>query len=50
MIAAIVPSPFTTDAGNNWEGFPWSAVGDRSEVVVPMALWSFRDSCPGSDV
>lgn len=50
MITAIVPSPFATDPGNNWEGFPWAAVGNRSEVVVPMALWSFRDSCPGPDV
>ncbi len=50
MVAAIVPSPFGTDPGNNWEGFPWAAVGDRSEVVVPMALWSFRDSCAGPKV
>jgi hypothetical protein len=50
MLAAIVPSPFATDPGNNWEGFPWSAVGRRSDVVVPMALWSFRDSCPGTEV
>jgi hypothetical protein len=50
MIVAIVPSPFATDPGNNWEGFPWAAVGDRSDAVVPMALWSFRDNCPGPDV
>jgi hypothetical protein len=50
MIAAIVPSPFATAAGNNWEGFPWAAVGASSDVVVPMALWSFRDSCPGTQV
>jgi hypothetical protein len=42
MIGAIVPSPFATDPGNNWAGFPWAAVGQRSDVVVPMALWSFR--------
>ena len=41
-IAAIVPTPFTTNAGNNWAGFPWSGIGPNSEVVVPMALWSFR--------
>jgi hypothetical protein len=50
MTAAIVPSPFATDPGNNWQGFPWAAVGARSDVVVPMALWSFRDNCPGADV
>ena len=50
VISAIVPSPFATDTGNNWEGFPWSAVGATSDVVIPMALWSFRDACPGADV
>ena len=43
-IGAIVPTPFTTNAGNNWEGFPWSGIGPNSEVVVPMALWSFRSN------
>ncbi|MCO1656342.1 hypothetical protein [Pseudonocardia humida] len=42
MVVAIVPAPFTTDPGNNWAGFPWTAVGERSEVVLPMALWSYR--------
>lgn len=42
VIGAIVPSPYATDPGNNWEGFPWAGVGRNSEVVVPMALWSFR--------
>jgi hypothetical protein len=50
MIGAIVPSPFATDPGNNWEGFPWASVGPLSDVVIPMALWSFRDACPGPDV
>ena len=39
---AIVPTPFTTNAGNNWAGFPWSGIGPNSEVVVPMTLWTFR--------
>jgi hypothetical protein len=47
-IGAIVPSPFTTDPGNNWAGFPWAAVGQQSEVVLPMALWSFRQNGDGS--
>lgn len=42
VVAAIVPSPFNTEPGNNWEGFPWAGVGAHSEVVVPMALWTFR--------
>jgi hypothetical protein len=49
-IASIVPSPFTTEPGNNWAGFPWAAVGRRSEVVIPMNLWSFRDGCAGPEV
>lgn len=50
VVASIVPSPFTTEPGNNWAGFPWAAVGARSEVVIPMNLWSFRDGCAGPDV
>ena len=49
-VASIVPSPFTTEPGNNWEGFPWASVGARSEVVIPMALWSLRDGCAGPRV
>jgi hypothetical protein len=44
VMAAIVPSPFATDPGNNWRGFPWTGVGASSDVVMPMALWSFRDN------
>lgn len=44
VVAAIVPSPFGTDPGNRWEGFPWTGVGANAEVVVPMVLWSFRGS------
>lgn len=50
MIAAIVPPPFATTPGTNWDGLPWAAIGSRSEVIVPMTLWSFRDNCPGPDV
>ena len=48
VVAAIVPSPYTTDPGNNWEGFPWSGIGPNSEVVVPMALWSKRQNADGT--
>jgi hypothetical protein len=48
--AAIVPTPFTTNAGNRWEGFPWSGIGPNSEVVVPMVLWTFRSSLSATGV
>jgi hypothetical protein len=48
MIAAIVPSPHATDPGNRWVGFPWASVGRNSDVMVPMALWSFRANPDGS--
>ena len=48
MVGAIVPSPFATDPGSRWVGFPWAAVGGRSEVVIPMALWSFRSNPDGT--
>jgi hypothetical protein len=48
MIAAIVPSPFATDPGNRWAGFPWASIGANSDVVVPMALWSFRSNPDGT--
>lgn len=44
VVGAIVPSPYATDPGSGWPGFPWAAVGQRSEVVVPMALWSYRSN------
>jgi hypothetical protein len=48
LIGAIVPSPYATDPGNNWEGFPWPGIGPNSEVTVPMALWSFRRNANGT--
>jgi hypothetical protein len=48
MMVSIVPAPFTTDPGNNWAGFPWAAMGARSDVVIPMALWTFRQNADGS--
>ena len=47
-VGAIVPSPFATDPGNRWAGFPWASVGRNSDVVVPMALWSFRSNSDGT--
>jgi hypothetical protein len=48
MMTAIVPSPFATDPGNRWQGFPWASIGANSDLVVPMALWSFRSNPDGS--
>jgi len=48
MMVAIVPSPFGTDPGNRWAGFPWAGVGANSDVVIPMALWSFRLNSNGT--
>jgi hypothetical protein len=48
VVGAIVPSPYATDPGNNWEGFPWAGIGPNSEVTVPMALWSFRRNPDGT--
>jgi hypothetical protein len=48
MIAAIPPSPFATQPGNRWEGFPWSGMAGQSDVVVPMILWSFRSNANGT--
>ncbi|MFD2078953.1 hypothetical protein [Actinopolymorpha cephalotaxi] len=50
VIGAIVPSPFGTDPGNRWEGFPWASIGPNSEAVVPMALWSFRSNFSAAQV
>jgi hypothetical protein len=50
VVAAITPSPFGTDPGSRWTGFPWSGVGANSEVVVPMALWSFRNNFTAAQV
>jgi hypothetical protein len=50
VIAAIVPSPYTTDPGARWTGFPWAGIGPNSEVVVPMALWSFRSGFTAAQV
>jgi hypothetical protein len=50
VTAAIVPTPYATQPGNRWEGFPWSAVGRYSDVTVPMVLWSFRDGYTAAQV
>jgi hypothetical protein len=42
VIVAIVPTPYATDPGSRWSGFPWASVGSYSDVTVPMVLWTFR--------
>jgi hypothetical protein len=45
-IGAIVLSPvamaFYPPA---WEGFPWGTISQKSNVVLPMAYWSYRKNC-----
>ena len=47
-LAAITPQPTATDdAGETWEGFPWRAVGQTADLVLPMSYWprTCRDAC-----
>ena len=47
-LAAITPQPTATDgAGETWAGFPWKAVGETSDLVLPMSYWprTCRDAC-----
>jgi hypothetical protein len=55
LLVAIVPPPFATIpsaqvAHPRWEGFPWAAVGARSDVVVPMTFWSNRSAFSADQV
>jgi hypothetical protein len=38
-LGAIVPDPVTQ---RYWPRFPWTAVGERFDVVLPMCYWTFR--------
>jgi hypothetical protein len=46
-IGAITPPP-TGMALNpdGWAGCPWAGIGRYSDVVLPMAYWSYRRDCP----
>jgi hypothetical protein len=45
-VAAIVPSPIGMSLSpSSWTGFPWSQIGRRAHVVMPMAYWSYRTDC-----
>jgi hypothetical protein len=47
-LTAITPQPTATDgAGETWEGFPWTGVGETSDLVLPMSYWprTCRDAC-----
>ena len=44
-IGAIVVPPLVMDINSNWNGFPWSAVGQYANVVLPMSYWSYRTDC-----
>lgn len=46
-IAAIVPSPVAMALyPSSWTGFPWAEIGRYSDVVMPMAYWTYREDCP----
>lgn len=47
-LAAVTPQPTATDgAGDTWAGFPWSAVKQNADVVLPMSYWprTCRGTC-----
>jgi hypothetical protein len=45
-VAAIVPSPIGMSLSpSSWQGFPWTSIGNRAHVVLPMAYWSYRTDC-----
>jgi hypothetical protein len=50
VVVAIVPTPYATNPGNRWSGFPWASVGKYSDVTVPMVLWTFRAGYTPSQV
>lgn len=46
-VGAIVPSPVgMAIRPTSWTGFPWARIGRYSDVVLPMAYWSYRTTCP----
>jgi hypothetical protein len=49
-IGGIIPAPVAMDRSpSSWAGFPYGSVGRYSDVVMPMAYWSYRKddgSCP----
>ncbi|HEU0131158.1 MAG TPA: hypothetical protein VFQ85_09230 [Mycobacteriales bacterium] len=48
-IAAITPPPTGMALNpNGWAGFPWAGIGQYSDVVMPMAYWSYRRDCPSN--
>lgn len=48
-IGAITPPPTGMELNpNGWAGFPWAGIGRYSDVVVPMAYWSYRTGCPAN--
>jgi hypothetical protein len=50
VMVAIVPTPYATDPGSRWSGFPWASVGKYTDVTVPMVLWTFRTGYTTSQV
>jgi len=42
-IGGIIPAPVAMDRSpSSWAGFPYGSVGRYTDVVMPMAYWSYR--------
>jgi len=46
-LAAIVPSPDTTEPGERWAGFPWARIAADVDAVVPQVFWSLQSTFTG---
>lgn len=42
LSAIVVDAKNNERAPSNWLGFPWTAIGEHYDVVMPMAYWSVR--------
>lgn len=48
-VGAIVPAPLgMTIRPDSWTGFPWAEIGRSADIVMPMAYWSYRTTCPSN--
>ncbi|HLW16859.1 MAG TPA: hypothetical protein VKV69_05830 [Actinomycetota bacterium] len=45
-IGAITYPPLVMDMNpSQWSAFPWAAVGQQANIVLPMGYWSYRTDC-----
>ncbi|MBX7160526.1 MAG: hypothetical protein K1X95_09575 [Acidimicrobiia bacterium] len=46
-LGAIVPSPLGfVNIPDYWPGFPWWAIGENYDAVLPMLYWSYKGTGP----